>query len=281
MILTGAPLYCEKEIVNRGIVIKNGIIQSFADPNIQLCEQNHFVFPSNFKIIPGRIDLHLHGAGGADAMDGTHKSLSKMAKQLVKEGTTSFLPTTMTTSNKEIERALESVGTYTSHPDEAEIIGIHLEGPFINERRAGAQPKHHIQAPSIIQFSKWQKLAKGKIKVVTVAPEGENATPFIKFLANNNVIPSLGHSNATFSEFIEGYTSGAKQATHLFNGMRPFHHREPGIVGGCLSSEGIMVELIADGIHLHPETIQFVYQVKGPGEHFTSHRFHYGKRLRQ
>ncbi|MEH7252833.1 N-acetylglucosamine-6-phosphate deacetylase [Neobacillus niacini] len=222
--------------------------------------------PVNKSVVPGFIDVHIHGAAGADTMDATIDALETIAKALPAEGTTSFLATTITQKHENIEKALENAAGYLNSYNtsgKADILGVHLEGPFINGKHAGAQPREYIINPDIELFKKWQSLAEGSIKLVTVAPELENGTNFVSYLNENGVIASIGHSDAIYEEIEKAVNAGAKQVTHLFNAMRGIHHREPGVAGSALVFKELMVELIADGIHVRPEMMKLVINAKG------------------
>jgi len=223
-------------------------------------------YPKTMTIVPGFIDVHIHGAGGADAMDATPAALNKIAQHLVKEGTTAFLATTMTQSKQAIEAALKNAGEFIHSTEnrtgQAEIIGIHLEGPFIHPKRKGAQPEEFILLPSPSQFDEWQELAQNTIRIVTLAPDQENGIALVKHLAEHGVIASIGHSDANFQDVVAAVEAGASHVTHLFNGMRGLHHREPGTAGGALLLKELTVELIADGIHVHPKMIDLVFRLK-------------------
>lgn len=228
--------------------------------------QKTITIPKGLSVVPGFIDVHIHGTAGADTMDATLEALSTMASALPTEGTTSFLATTITQKHENIEKALMNASEYIHHENKsgkAEVLGVHLEGPFINSKRAGAQPKEYISLPDIELFKQWQELAGGTIKLVTVAPELANGTEFIRYLHKNNIIASIGHSDAVFDEVEKAVRAGAKQVTHLFNGMRGIHHREPGVAGSAFLFKELMVEMIADGIHVHPEMMKLVIQTKG------------------
>ncbi|UQD53357.1 N-acetylglucosamine-6-phosphate deacetylase [Bacillus methanolicus] len=263
------------EIYTGEEVIDNGYLLFKDDKILDIGLMKDLVVPENteeinlepsFKAAPGFIDLHIHGAGGADTMDATTEALSTMAGILPAEGTTSFLASTITQEITSIEVALKNVANYRKHHNlagEAEILGIHLEGPFINAKRAGAQPIKHILEPDIDLFKHWQKLAENGIKLVTMAPEQKNGLEFVRYLNQSGVITSIGHSDATYEETIKAVEAGAKHVTHLFNGMRGLHHREPGIAGAALLLKELMVEIIADGIHVRPEMIQLSLRSKG------------------
>ncbi|UTR07778.1 N-acetylglucosamine-6-phosphate deacetylase [Alkalihalobacillus sp. LMS6] len=214
------------------------------------------------QLIPGFIDIHIHGGYGVDVMDHSDKGLHHLKTSLPKEGTTSFLATTITQSTESIEQVITQVANYSNY-NGSEILGLHIEGPFINEVRKGAQPATYILDPSVNQMERWNRLSKGTIKQVTYAPERPNGLALTDYLSKHNITPSIGHSDATFAEIEAALEKGLSQATHLFNGMRPLHHREPGVVGTALLMDGIDVELIADGIHIHPQMVQFAWKVKG------------------
>ncbi|MFJ7827790.1 N-acetylglucosamine-6-phosphate deacetylase [Psychrobacillus sp. NPDC096623] len=217
----------------------------------------------NWIVMPGFIDMHIHGSAGFDMMDATEEALRGMARSLVKEGTTSYLPTTITQQVDAIEAALKNVGEFVNNEDEAEILGIHVEGPYISTKWAGAQPVGHITEPSIEQFRKWQKLSGNRIKQVTVAPEVAGGFEFVQAMSKEGIVVSIGHSDATSEEVEKAVHLGARQATHLYNQMRPFHHREPGIVGSVLMEERMQVEIIVDYIHSHTKAVNVAFRLKG------------------
>ncbi|WP_144510424.1 N-acetylglucosamine-6-phosphate deacetylase [Bacillus sp. FJAT-22090] len=217
---------------------------------------------SEWIVFPGYIDMHIHGSAGFDVMDADEKSLRGLARSLVKEGTTSFLATTITQTVEAIENALENISSFETAIDEAEILGIHLEGPFLSTRQAGAQPIEHIIDPSIELFNHWQDISGNRIKQITIAPEVTNGLELVKSLSERGVIVSIGHSDATSEELGQAVKLGATQATHLFNQMRSFHHREPGVVGSVLVEEQIKTEIIADFIHSHPMAVKIAYLLK-------------------
>lgn len=212
---------------------------------------------------PGFIDVHIHGANGFDAMDATPEALSGLATALPKEGTTSFLATTMTQSDSGISKALKNASRFESNAMQADMLGIHLEGPFISKKMPGAQPVEHIITPSWLLFQKWQELSGGRIKMVTLAPEADNGLAFIESLTADGVLASIGHSSATFDEVKFAIASGATRVTHLYNQMSPFHHRDPGVVGAALLETELRVELIADFIHSHPKAVELAFREIG------------------
>ncbi|RLQ96594.1 N-acetylglucosamine-6-phosphate deacetylase [Falsibacillus albus] len=266
-ILKGCTIFLENETLQNGYVMIQGekIVEAGDIASCPTHSGNTIItLPSSFKITPGFIDVHIHGAGGADTMDGTADALQTISSSLPQEGTTSYLATTITQSHENIKQALLNVAGYTETQSsgQAEILGIHLEGPFINSCRAGAQPKEYIQQPDIELFEEWNNHANRLIKLVTLAPELKGGLEFVDHLASKGIIASVGHSDATFEEVKLAADAGATHVTHLFNGMKGLHHRELGVAGAALKLNELMVELIADGIHLHPEMMELVYRMK-------------------
>jgi len=271
LLLLNARVLTEEGLIDKGFIyIKDGKIaetgQASSLPAEKYRHAEVIELPKNSTVVPGFIDVHIHGAGGADTMDATTEALNTMASILPQEGTTSFLATTITQDQGEILKALRNAADYISnhnHSGKAEVIGVHLEGPFINETRKGAQPADHIIAPDIELFAKMQGAAGNHIRLVTLAPEKENGYEFITYLAENGVIASIGHSDATYDQMAEAVKAGATHVTHLFNGMRGMHHRDPGVAGAALLFNELKIEMIADGIHVVPEMIDLSLRAKG------------------
>lgn len=222
------------------------------------------------SVIPGMIDIHTHGANGADVMDATPEALEAIALAAAREGATSFVATTITQDKDLILKALQNVQDYMKDdaPTGAEVLGVHLEGPFINESCGGAQPKEYIVPPSVELFSEFQQAAGDAIRIVTVAPEIAGGQELVAEMVQQGVIVSLGHSAAKAEQAERVVELGASQVTHLFNGLPSLHHREPGIVGVALRhsenpEHNLCVEMIVDGHHLAPEIVNLVFQIKG------------------
>lgn len=227
----------------------------------------HISIPPTHHLLPGFIDPHIHGAGGADVMDAIPDALETMAQTLVKEGVTSFLATTMTQSEEAILKALRNTAVYMKQPAKgAEVLGIHLEGPFLSPDKAGAQDPDLMLEPDIELFHRFQEEADGVIKVVTAAPELKNGMTFTHEVSKSGVTVSIGHSNATYEAFKQAVEAGASQVTHLYNQMSPFHHRDPGVTGGALLEKGVKAEVIADFVHSHSEAVRLVWRVKGSND---------------
>ncbi|KAA9029974.1 N-acetylglucosamine-6-phosphate deacetylase [Niallia endozanthoxylica] len=269
ILLRGMQIYAEDQMIESGyMLLKDQKIVEYGPIEKVSSSEEYWVIdvPSGYKAIPGLIDVHIHGVNGADVMDATFDALETMTTALPKEGTTSFLATTMTQSQTIIENALMNAGNYIQdhqQPGKAEILGIHLEGPFVNKVRAGAQPVNFIVNSNIDDFKKWNALAKQSIKLVTLAPELPGGLEMVRFLKENGIIASIGHSDATYEEVIQAIEAGANHVTHLFNQMRGLHHREPGVVGAAFLQEELKAEIIVDGVHVRPEMVNLAFQQKG------------------
>ena len=207
----------------------------------------------------GFIDLHIHGNGGADVMDATPDTLETISSTLLQTGTTSFLATTMTMSDQDIDKALQNIQLHASKVTGANILGIHLEGPFINASKHGAQDKEYVQTANLALIENYL----AEIKMITLAPEIEGSEHFVKLLTKEfpDIILSIGHSDASYEKTQESFAWGISHATHLFNAMNPYHHRKPGIVGAVFDSD-VTCDIIADLVHTHPSVLELVQRIK-------------------
>lgn len=226
--------------------------------------------PEEYVVVPGFLDEHIHGAAGSDAMDGTMEDLGKIANALASEGTTAFLATTMTQSPENITKALKAVKAYRELSPEsgAEILGVHLEGPFISKDFVGAQPIEYVAKPSVEVFKKYQDASGDCVRIVTLAPEVEGSTELIKYLVSQNIVASIGHTNATYADVKKAVEAGATNLTHTYNAMKPLHHREVGTVGSGLLFDELNCECICDGIHVSGPAIQLLHKNK-PADKMT------------
>lgn len=226
--------------------------------------------PEEYVVVPGFIDEHVHGAAGSDAMDGTMEDLGKIANALASEGTTAFLATTMTQSPENITKALKAVKAYRELSPEsgAEILGVHLEGPFISKDFVGAQPIEYVAKPSVEVFKKYQDASGDCVRIVTLAPEVEGSTELIKYLVSQNIVASIGHTNATYVDVKKAVEVGATNLTHTYNAMKPLHHREVGTVGSGFLFDELNCECICDGIHVSGPAIQLLHKNK-PADKMT------------
>lgn len=274
-IITGPQIYLEHGTLSAtDLIIENQKIVAIVPASAEQ-EQRYLTtaahvlrFPRTWHLIPGMIDLHIHGVAGKDVMDTADdaSALPTMCKQLPTEGTTAFLATTTTAPVDTIAQVLHAISNYIlgapTPKSGAEVLGINLEGPFLSSAKCGAQQRNLIIPPELKLFQEWQTIARDLIKIVTIAPEALHALELIGYLKAHNVIASLGHSNATYEQTLPAIKAGISHATHLFNAMRTIYHRDPGNVIALLLADHITVELITDGIHLHPAILQLVLKTK-------------------
>lgn len=256
----------EKGKIKGNLVIENGLIKSIGDES----SSDLVELDENLIVIPGFIDEHIHGAAGSDAMDGTIEDLNKIACALASEGTTGFLATTMTQSPENIKKALNAVKEYRMKniSEGAEILGVHLEGPFIAKEHVGAQPIEYVQEPSVLNFKQYEEASGNTIKIVTLAPEVEGASDLIKYLKSKNIVASIGHTGAKYADVERAVLAGATNATHTYNAMKAIHHREVGTVGSTFLFDELNAEIICDGIHVSSPAIRLLYKNK-PHNKFT------------
>lgn len=265
-ILTGMRILVGQQwVTDKAIVVEEGRIKTIIADELA---HNHlpakkYEFPSDYVLIPGLIDLHIHGTHGHDVMDATPDALHAISHALAREGVTGFLATTMSAPANLIEAALKNIAITTSDELGADILGVHLEGPFIAKAKCGAQCADYILPPDVRLWHEWQKIANETIKIVTVAPEVPGALDLIAALRRDNVIASVGHTKANYVEGVAAIAAGCTQATHLFNAMSMMHQREPGAITALLLSSQIIAELIVDGVHVHPAIIELAYRTKG------------------
>lgn len=216
---------------------------------------------------PGLIDIHLHGGCGVDVMDARADDIGELARGLLAHGVTSFLPTTYTASQprtlealRAIERARRTAGDHEGPPS-AEILGANMEGPFLSPRRKGAHAEEELRDGSAELIE--ELCAEAPLRVMTIAPERPGATELMAALRRRDVVISLGHSDAEYATVLAAIGAGARAVTHLFNGMRPLHHREAGLTGAALLRPELVCELIADGVHVNAEAILLAWRLKG------------------
>lgn len=260
MIIKNAKIIFYDRIEQGSVMVEDGKIKKI-NPD---CFDGHEVIDANnLYLSPGFIDVHIHGAGGRDTMEGNYEALNTISKTIVKHGTTSFLPTTMTVHKEEIKKAVKAINeAMASGTDGATILGIHLEGPFINGAMIGAQNPNYLEAPSVDAFKYMVGEYESSVVCVTLAPEVEGAKDLIKYLTEKGIKASMGHTKANYQEAMEGIECGVCHATHLYNAMTPLHHREPGGVGAIFDSE-ITTETISDGIHIAYPSLRTAYRQKG------------------
>ncbi|MBQ3116683.1 MAG: N-acetylglucosamine-6-phosphate deacetylase [Clostridia bacterium] len=257
-----AKIYLEGEGIKTTNLAFDGKIQYIGKKHSKITEQ--IFLDSDDIVVPGFIDEHIHGAMDGDCMDGNITALSTIANALVGEGTTTFLATTMTQSEDNINNALCSVKEYIDKKSDegAKLLGVHLEGPFISLKHIGAQPKEYVKTPSIELFESFNSSCGGNIKIVTLAPEEYGASALISHLAKSNITAQAGHTDATYSDIERAIGCGLSGITHTFNVQKPLHHREIGTVGSALLLDELYTEAICDTIHLSIPAIKLLIKNK-------------------
>ncbi len=256
MRLTEAMVFDPKEgFVRRDLSIQDGKIAPEGGEEISL--------PGCY-LIPGLTDLHFHGCVGEDFSDASAAGLQAMADYELSRGITQICPAGMTLGEDTLTRICENAAAHSAkNTGGAELAGLHLEGPFLSMAKKGAQNGAFIHDPDAGMLRRLQKAANGLVKLVTLAPEQPGAEEFIRAARQEGVTVSLGHTTADYDTASAAYKAGARQATHLFNAMPPFTHRAPGVVGAAFDSPEVKVELICDGVHIHPSVVRAVFKLFG------------------
>lgn len=216
---------------------------------------------SGLYVIPGLVDIHLHGCAGRDVCDGTSEALDGIAAYEAGRGITSCFPATMTLPEEELERIFSCAGAYQNETG-SRLLGFTMEGPFVSASKRGAQNAAYIRRPDIGLFQKLQRLCGGRIAQVAVAPEEDADDAFIRAAGKETVV-SLAHTAADYETARRAFAAGASHVTHLFNAMPPFLHRDPGVVGAALDTPGVYAELICDGVHVHPSVVRAAFAMFG------------------
>jgi len=257
------------EINDAGILIRDGVIDAIGPRSgMSLPVGAQEARATGKTAVPGFLDVHIHGAGGHDVMEGTGAALRAVTRKVSEHGTTSLVATTVTASTDETLRAVEGIASYIAQQHEtneprAEILGIHFEGPFISKERRGVHPSEWIQLPSADTLNRFLKAAAGNARILTIAPEVLGAAPCIDAAREAGLVVSIGHTDATYEQARAAMARGAHSATHVYNAMRPFSHRDPGVIGAVLTSPDINAELIADGVHVEEAAMKLLLMAKG------------------
>ena len=221
---------------------------------------------SGCYVIPGLTDVHFHGCVGEDFSDATPDGLQKMADYELSRGVTQICPAGMTLGEDQLTRICQNAAAHRAkNPGGAELVGLHLEGPFLCKAKKGAQNEAFLHDPDPAMLHRLQQAAQGMVKLVTLAAEQPGALEFIRSAQEDGITVSLGHTTADYDTACAAYEAGARQATHLFNAMPPFTHRAPGVVGAAFDHPQVKVELISDGVHIHPSVVRAVFQLFGAG----------------
>ena len=259
-----------EEILDSVIVVEDGKITQMGHRDEVRIPENSEHFAAGDKIvIPGFVDVHIHGAGGHDVMEGTAEAIAKVASTVARRGTTSLVATTVSAPPEETCKSLHGIARYirsarnTDSRFAAEVLGIHLEGPFINPARRGVHPLDAITPPSRELFEEFVAAADGFIRIVTLAPELPGALELVERAVGNGIVASMGHTDATYEQAVVAIERGVTHAAHMFNAMRPFSHRDTGVIGAVLTNPAVTAELIADGHHVDSPAVEILLRAKG------------------
>lgn len=262
ILLKNGKFVLGNRIVSGDLLVIDGKIKKIIENENPLYENG--IDLQGKYVVPGFIDAHIHGAYGADAMDGTVDALKTISSFVVKHGTTNFLATTLTSTKEILKNVLEKIAEVQDKElDGANIFGAHMEGPYFDIQYKGAQNEKYIKPAGIKEIKEYLSIKPGLIKLFSLSPKDDTALEAIKFLKENGVVVSIGHSAVYFDDVQKAIKAGLSHSTHTYNGMRGFTHREPGVVGAVLSSDAVMAEIIFDKIHVHPEAVRILLKAKG------------------
>ena len=254
-----------KVILHDEIVTKNVFIEG--DKVVEISERKpekeDIIDAKGLYVSPGFIDIHTHGRGGYQVMDSTFESLNAISKASLQTGVTSFLVSTVTMPIESISHAIENVVKNKEKVEGAQILGVHMEGPFFSKVYKGAQPEEYMIHPTIQNFVSIVNNNEDIVKKVSLAPELEGATELIPYLFEKGIIVSLGHTNATYQEAQRAIDLGATSATHTYNAMTPLTHREVGVTGTVMINQNVYAELVLDGIHVSYPAAKILLKMKG------------------
>lgn len=261
----------KKCIINGKIVLHDGVVEQnlfIEDDKIteisdRVPQDEEIIDAQGLYVSPGFIDVHTHGRGGSDTMYPTYEDLNTISKESLKTGVTTFLPTTMTMPVDDIAKAVENVAQNKDKVEGAQILGVHLEGPFFNKKYKGAQPEECMILPTVDNYLSFVKDHQDTIRKISIAPELEHSVEFVQYLNDKNTVVSLGHTNATYEEAQAAIDAGATSTTHTYNAMTPLTHRAPGVVGASMINDDVYAELILDGIHVNFAAAKALLKAKG------------------
>ncbi len=259
-IITNGTVVLKDGLVKTNVLIHDDLIVGFCD---EVLEGYEVVDAKGAYVAPGFVDVHTHGRNKCDTMDGTYESIDTISVNAMKTGVTSFCPTTMTQSIEMTRQAIQNCADYMGKENGAKVVGVHMEGPFIEIKKKGAQPGEYVIPASVESYNAMVNGNDHAIALMTIAPEVDGSHEFIHYLVSKGVTASMGHTNATYEQAKLGITHGISHTTHTYNAMTPFTHREPGVVGATFDSPDVYGELILDGVHVHFGAAKTLIKEKG------------------
>lgn len=268
LLLKNAKIVLKDKVIEGDILTADGIIRDITDRKspvkAETLEVENSIDLDGKYVVPGFIDVHIHGSNGADAMDGTAEALKTISSYIATKGTTKFLATTLTSSKEELINVLKiAADLQNKELDGATIFGVHMEGPYFDIEYKGAQNEKYMKPATEKEIKDYLDVKPGLVKMMSLSPHTEQSIETVKFLKENGVIVSVGHSAAKFNDVMKAVDAGLSHSTHTFNGMRGINHREPGVAGAVLISDKINAEVIFDKVHIHPEIVRLMIKAKG------------------
>jgi N-acetylglucosamine-6-phosphate deacetylase len=271
-IFAGRAFTPREEIPDAVILVRDGVIAAIGPrAEVTIPASTSRYEADALTVVPGFVDVHIHGAGGHDVMEGTAEALDIVTHTVARRGTTSIVATTVTASAEQTCRAVAGIAGWMKSQAgrdgaaaRAEVLGIHFEGPFINPARRGVHPPEWIVPPSADLLRTFAAAAAGAARILTLAPEMPGALELISAAREQGIVVSMGHTDATYADAMSAIERGASHAAHVFNAMRPFEHRETGVIGAVLTSSKVTAELIADGVHVDAAAMRLLVSAKGP-----------------
>lgn len=260
MWLTNATVCNEHfDLIQTDICVEKSIIREMGTAR----EEEANMDLSGYTVLPGFVDIHIHGCAGYDTCDGSVEAISHMAKHLASQGVTSFLPTTMTVPDDTLARTLASVNHFLSLENKySKVMGIHIEGPYLSPEKAGIQDTRYLQNPDVSSFMKWWEMSNKMIRIVDIAPELHGSMEFIRCVSPITTI-SISHTNASYETVMESFDNHASHVTHLYNAMASLDHRSPGPAAAVFENQMVTAELICDGLHVHPAMLRLACRLLG------------------
>ncbi len=264
-VIRNIRMLVEGETASGSVLVRDGrIVSVHAEADAAWTDVDDIVDGNGRLLIPGMIDVHIHGAEGYDMMDGTTKSVEVVSEACARTGCTSFLATSVSSTLEDLLAMIENVKRVAGKEPGARIVGMHIEGPYLNAKRKGMQNEKYLRHPDRNEMGVILDAADSLIRMVTLAPELPGGMEMIAYLRDRGVIPALAHTDATYEEAVEAFRGGASHVTHCCNGMRPIHHRDPGLILAAFEAAHVSVQAIVDDVHLHPAMVRLLYREKGP-----------------
>jgi len=265
--ITNADVITPFRILTRGkVIIERGRIAAIGNAkDIKTPHGCKVIDADGMILTPGFVDLLVHGGGGHGFADMSVEAVENISRFFFEHGTTGMLASLYSKREPDLVADVSRIAEYCAGAKGSNVWGIHLEGPFINREQHGAMKVEYLWKPDVEKWKRVFAASRGYIKLMTIAPELEGVEEVMREAARNGVVLSIGHSIATYQDVLNAIDNGAAHVTHMFNAMKPFHHRQPGVIAGALLHNELKVELIADGIHVHPAVMKLIYRVKGEG----------------